>query len=165
MTLDECKVAARQGGCYVVTKYDPKHGEIYILYRKNGERIFNQAGVAFGVGGADKKGLRVVVKRRTMVVTSKGVTNMQTEIRVLGGLPITIEFSPCRAEPDVGIMSDYVEEWYVVEIAGRPLRKGEKCQWLYDRIEAKKGEEDRILQACFEAMDNNEPDYDYDEPY
>lgn len=38
MTLDECKAAARQGGCYVVTKYDPKHGEIYILYRKNGER-------------------------------------------------------------------------------------------------------------------------------
>lgn len=32
-------------------------------------------------------------------------------------------------------------------------------------IEAKKGEEDRILQACFEAMDNNEPDYDYDETY
>ncbi len=90
---------------------------------------------------------------------------MQTEIRVLGGLPITVEFSPCRAEPDVGIMSDYVEEWYIVEIAGRPLRKGEKCQWLYDRIEAKKGEEDRILQACFEAMDNNEPGYDYDEPY
>lgn len=86
---------------------------------------------------------------------------MQATVKVMGGLEITVEFTACRAEPDVGIMSDYFEDWSICEIAGRPLRKGEKCQWLYDRIEAKKGEEDRILQACFEAMDNNEPDYDY----
>ena len=64
---------------------------------------------------------------------------MQTTVTVLGGLEITVEFRPCRAEPDVGLMSDYVEEWETVEIAGRPLRKGE---------------EDRILQACYDAMES-----------
>lgn len=78
---------------------------------------------------------------------------MQTEIRVLGGLLITVEFSMGNAEPDVGIMSDYIDEWYITEIAGRPLRKGEKCDWLYKRIEARKGEEDRITEACFEAAE------------
>ena len=79
---------------------------------------------------------------------------MQTTVTVLGGLEITVEFRPCRAEPDVGLMSDYVEEWEIVEIAGRPLRKGEKCEWLYRRIDAKKGEEDRILDACCDAMES-----------
>lgn len=40
----------------------------------------------------------------------------------------------CRAEPDVGIMSDYVDDWHIVEIAGRPLRKKESADWLYRRI-------------------------------
>lgn len=35
---------------------------------------------------------------------------MQTDVRILGGLPVTIEFTMQGAEPDVGIMSDYVEE-------------------------------------------------------
>lgn len=86
---------------------------------------------------------------------------MQTEINVLGGLSITVEFSLCRAEPDVGIMYDYVEEWYITEIAGRPLRKKESADWLYRRIEATKGEEDRILEACYAAADSYEPDYDF----
>lgn len=71
------------------------------------------------------------------------------DITVLGGLEITVEFSVGSAEPDVGIMGDYVDEWYITHIAGRPLRKGEKAQWLYDRI-AKSGDEDRIVGKCLE---------------
>ena len=74
---------------------------------------------------------------------------MQIDIRVLGGLEITVEFSIGRAEHDVGIMSDYVDEWYIVAIAGRALRRGEKCDWLYRRIEKAK-EEDKIVEKCLE---------------
>jgi hypothetical protein len=87
---------------------------------------------------------------------------MQATVTILGGLEITVEFKACRAEPDVGIMRDYVEEWSICEIAGRPLRKKESAAWLYKRIDAKKGEDDRILQACYDAMegaDYYEPDY------
>lgn len=83
---------------------------------------------------------------------------MQIDIRVLGGLEITVEFSIGRAEHDVGIMSDYVDEWYIVAIAGRTLRKGEKCDWLYKRIEAAK-EEDKIVEACCECAGDYDDDY------
>lgn len=89
---------------------------------------------------------------------------MQATVRVLGGLEITVEFSMQGAEPDVGIMSAYVEEWSISEIAGRPLRKKESADWLYKRIEAKKGEEDRILEACYAAAEDARNDY-FDEPY
>lgn len=76
---------------------------------------------------------------------------MQTEIRVLGGLPITVEFSPCRAEPDVGLMSDYFEDWSIVEIAGRPLHKKESADWIYKRLS--KRDESAIEEAIYAAMD------------
>ena len=47
---------------------------------------------------------------------------MQATVKVLGGLEITVEFTACGAEPDVGIMSDYFEDWSICEIAGRTLR-------------------------------------------
>jgi len=71
------------------------------------------------------------------------------DITVLGGMEITVEFTIGRSEPDVGIMGDYVDEWYITHIAGRALRKGEKCDWLYKRI-ADAGEEDRIVEKCLE---------------
>lgn len=84
---------------------------------------------------------------------------MQATVTILGGLEITVEFHACGAEPDVGIMSDYVEDWHIVEIAGRALRKNEKADWLYRRIDATKGTEDKILEACFSAMESARYDY------
>lgn len=84
---------------------------------------------------------------------------MQATVTILGGLEITVEFKACRAEPDVGLMSDYAEDWHIVEIAGRPLRKKESAYWLYIRIYSRKGEEDRILQACYDAMEDARNDY------
>lgn len=72
------------------------------------------------------------------------------EVTVLGGLNIEVEYTMGGADRSVGIMSDYVEEWYITAIAGRSLRKGEKADWLYKRIEAAK-EEDKIVEACCEA--------------
>ena len=77
---------------------------------------------------------------------------MQATVKVMGGLEITVEFTACRAEPDVGIMRDYVEEWDIVEIAGRPLRKKESAAWLYKRIDAKKGEDQHSV--VIHAEDN-----------
>jgi len=84
---------------------------------------------------------------------------MQATVTILGGLEITVEFKACRAEPDVGLMSDYFEDWSICEIAGRPLRKKESADWLYRRIDSRKGEEDRILQACYDAMEDARNDY------
>ena len=79
----------------------------------------------------------------------------ETDIRILGGLPVTIEYTTQGAEPDVGIMSGYVDDWYIVAINGRPVKK---CDWLDRRIDATKGERDRIVEALNE--DASEAEYD-----
>jgi hypothetical protein len=76
------------------------------------------------------------------------------DMTVLGGLPVTIEFTMAGADPSVGIMSSYCEEWVITHINGRKCKK--EPNWLYERIAARKGEEDRIIEACGEYAD----DYD-----
>ena len=75
------------------------------------------------------------------------------DMTVLGGLPITVEYSMASAEPDVGIFSDYVDEWYITHINGRKVKK---CDWLYKRISSSK-EEETILDKIYS---NEEGDYD-----
>ncbi len=82
---------------------------------------------------------------------------MQTNVKVLGGLEITVEFTACRAEPDVGIMSDYFEDWSICEIAGRPLRKKESADWIYKRLS--KRDETAIEEAICAAMDDAKNDW------
>ena len=86
---------------------------------------------------------------------------MQTTVKVLGGLEITVEFTACRAEPDVGLMSDYFEDWSIVEIVGRPLRKKESADWIYKRLS--KRDETAIEEAIYAAMYDAKNDY-FDEP-
>lgn len=86
---------------------------------------------------------------------------MQATIKVLGGLEITVEFTACCAEPDVGIMSDYFEDWSICEIASRPLRKKESADWIYKRLS--KRDESAIEQAMYSAIDDARNDY-FDEP-
>lgn len=38
---------------------------------------------------------------------------------ILGGLPVTVEISIVRAEPDVGIFSDYIEDWHITYVNGK----------------------------------------------
>lgn len=77
---------------------------------------------------------------------------MEATVKVMGGLEITVEFTACGAEPDVGIMSDYFEDWSICEIAGRPLRKKESAEWICKRLS--KRDDEAIEQAMFEAMDD-----------
>ena len=82
---------------------------------------------------------------------------MQTTLTVLGGLEITVEFHVQPAEPDVGIMSDYFEDWSICEIASRPLRKKENAEWIYKRLS--KRDNEAIEEAMYSAMEGARNDY------
>lgn len=77
------------------------------------------------------------------------------DITVLGGLPVTVEWTVGVAEPDVGIMSDYVDEWHITYIANRRCKRSP--DWLYKRILATKGEEQRIAELLPTIYE--EPDF------
>lgn len=85
----------------------------------------------------------------------------EAEIRILGGLPVTIEYDVQGAEPDVGIMSAYVDDWSIVAVNGRYPKKGAKnpFAWVYKRIEAKDGEEKRILEELNEVAAEDDGGY------
>ena len=71
---------------------------------------------------------------------------------VLGGLPVTIEFTTTGYDnTDVGLGVDDVDEWYVVAVNGKHCKKSPT--WLYDRISKLKGEEERIIEACYAHRD------------
>lgn len=80
---------------------------------------------------------------------------MSVEVMVLGGLFITVEYDMAPADPSVGIFHPYAESWYITHIADRPLRKNEKADWLYRRIE-KAGENERVEMACNEHYDERD---------
>lgn len=81
------------------------------------------------------------------------------DITVLGGLPVTVTYTIAGAEPDVGIMSSYVDEWTITHIAGRKCKK--EPQWLYNRILASRSEEDEVLRKCEEDSAERGDDRDF----
>jgi hypothetical protein len=71
---------------------------------------------------------------------------------VLGGLPVTIKFSTTGYDnTDVGLGVDDVDEWWITAIGGCTRRK---LDWLYKRIVNSKGEEERILEECYNHKEN-----------
>ena len=73
---------------------------------------------------------------------------------VKGGFPVTIWYNIGGAEPDVGIMSDYIDEWELT------TPDGCNCEWL--KLSEK--DEQKLLDEVHEAMDNRgSNDYDYDD--
>ena len=71
---------------------------------------------------------------------------IEIETTVLGGLPVTIEGTIQGAEPDVGIMSSYVDEWYITAINGRPVKSAD---WIMRRLSKK--DEEAIVEELNEA--------------
>ena len=67
-----------------------------------------------------------------------------TDTTILGGLPVTIGWVYSPAEPDVGIMSGGIDDWWIEKVNGVKKKAG----WLYKRID--RDEEDRIIQACLD---------------
>lgn len=78
------------------------------------------------------------------------------ETRVLGGLPVTVGFNIQPAEPDVGIFSAYVDEWWIEEVNGRPIKKDD---WIRNRI--KPGEEAALLEELAEQAGEDDYYEDY----
>ena len=72
---------------------------------------------------------------------------MEACVKVLGGLPITVEFEVYEAEPDVGLMFDYHDDWHISEVAGRRVKKAE---WVYKRLSAE--DEDLITSAIVKKI-------------
>lgn len=68
---------------------------------------------------------------------------------VLGGLLVTIGFTVQPAEPDVGIFSEYVDDWWIEAIAGRPVRRKEKTDWIDRRMTAK--DREALVEELAEA--------------
>lgn len=84
---------------------------------------------------------------------------MQIDTTVLGGLPVTVEFSIQPADTSVGIMSADLEDWSIIAIGGR---KRINVTWLLKRLTEKDIE--KIEVACYDSYINrevrDEPDYD-----
>ena len=74
-------------------------------------------------------------------------------IRILGGLPITVEFTTAPAEPDVGIFSPYLDDWWITHIANRRLKKPTHADWIYNRLAASKPATDRLIQDLLSSED------------
>jgi len=72
---------------------------------------------------------------------------MQTELTILGGLPVTIDFDVCKRGGKDEII------WTVEYINGEVCSRSH--EWIYTRVYCKPGEEDRIINACREAFDKS----------
>ncbi len=80
-------------------------------------------------------------------------TSFSTDTTVLGGLPVTVEYSWAPAEPDVGIFRPYVTDWYITHVAGKPYRG----TWIERRMTCA---DDEALQTYLEELEI-EDDRDY----
>lgn len=68
----------------------------------------------------------------------------EVDVRVLGGLPITVAYSTYKAEPDIGIFSPGIDEWWITAINNKKCKK--EPEWLYNKIKSTPGEEERLLE-------------------
>lgn len=68
------------------------------------------------------------------------------------GFPVTIWYNVGGAEPDVGIMSDYIDDWCVT------TQDGSDCEWL--RLSYKQ-EQDLIDEVLNQNHERDYDDYDY----
>ena len=67
----------------------------------------------------------------------------EVQVSVLGGLLVDVEFETAPAEPDVGIMSEYVENWQIVGINGKAKKN---TDWILKRLSRR--DEAAITEAC-----------------
>ena len=73
------------------------------------------------------------------------------DIRIFGGLPVTVEYSVQGPEPDVGIMSSWVEDWSITHIAGRKVKRPSQVAWLYTKLGEDKKATDALVDAIYQS--------------
>lgn len=47
---------------------------------------------------------------------------MQVELIILNGLAVTFECDVVKQDRSIGINQDYIDEWRIVEVEGKPCR-------------------------------------------
>lgn len=73
--------------------------------------------------------------------------NASVEMKILGGLPVTVRFLVRPADTEVEEPGDYIEDYEIVSRSGKPLG-----EWVQRRVKETEGEERRIMQACFDSL-------------
>jgi hypothetical protein len=70
-----------------------------------------------------------------------------------GEIEVEFEINVCSAEPDVGIMGDYIDDWSISAIDGSTdlsdERKAQVTSWLFEEY----GDEDSLLEKLAEDLD------------
>lgn len=56
---------------------------------------------------------------------------------ILGGLPVTVEISIAERDPDVGIFSDYVEDWQITAVGNGKRNTTKDAQRFHAMLEKK----------------------------
>ena len=74
---------------------------------------------------------------------------MKVKVAVLGDMEVTVKYRVGIADRYFGDVSDYVDEWDIIEISGEPISKY-LLAWIdssLSRLDIK-----RILAACYDDM-------------
>jgi len=72
-------------------------------------------------------------------------------IRILGGLPVTVTYTVQGPEPDVGIMSSWIDDFEITHIAGRKVKKYSDAAWIYARLDKSKAASDAVIDAIYDS--------------
>lgn len=73
----------------------------------------------------------------------------EVDIKVLGGLPVTVKVWIQSEDPEVGIFYPYIEDYILCHHkTGKP-----HTQWIYNRIE--KDGSDKVYDAIWEALEES----------
>ena len=74
------------------------------------------------------------------------------ETRILGGLPIEVEFEVIPASPSVGIYYTHVGVWNIIKIGKRYVKDQSHAFWLYNRIAKDKYCKGKLINAMNDAI-------------
>ena len=81
----------------------------------------------------------------------------EIDTTVFNGFPITVKFEIHKPEPDVGIFSHYIDDFEIVRIGNKKVKK--YPSWLYDKIEKSPCEKEKLIEKLMEAGSDNFYDY------
>jgi len=71
---------------------------------------------------------------------------VEAEVTIVGGLPVIVTGEICRAEPDVGIMNEYIDDVEFFWTNGKPIPSS-----LEERISI--DDHERAITSLFESRD------------
>lgn len=81
--------------------------------------------------------------------------DLEIDITVLDGLPITVLVSMLPEEKDNGINGDFVDSWKITHVKNRPVRNP---AWLYKRINSANTWRDEVMEAIQNELEYHQED-------